>query len=277
MAITLKYKPSHLPQVSAPYIYVMDQFKKDGVKTKMGKIDPNELQPSQGLVSLDKISDIDPNNLQPIWTSMDNKVIDGHHRYGCALSHGVDLPFIQIMLPQLEAIRALNKVQDIYEYEEKQRLEEIVAQDQINALNEPEVQDYLSTLQMEMNEIEPPSDGAEKVGKKKRTVKAYRNKPVNDDSPIGNFFSVKPQDGFTKYEIEFDNLLETDKIGLPSNGKDPFIVLTDAWFPNIKFDKIAKKHKVNPNNLRYKAIFEKAMDMGYDGIKYGDIIIQGLK
>ena len=178
-----------------------------------------------------------------------------------------------------DAIRALNKVQDIYEYEEKQRLEEIVAQDQINYLNEPDTQDFLSTLQSEMKEDEEVlhSGSEDKVGKKKRKQTAYRNKPVNDNSPVGNFFSLKPQDGFTKYEIEFDNLLETDKIGLPSNGKDPFIVLSDAWFPNIKFEKIAKKYKVSPSNLRNKAIFEKAMAMNYDGIKYGDIIIQGLK
>jgi len=277
--INMRYKPYHLPQVSAPYIYVLDKLKEEGVDYKLGKIDPNLAEPMQGLVSLEKISDIDPTNIKPVWLSQEPKVIDGHHRYGAALTHGVNLPYLQIMLPSSDAARVLNKIQDIYEYETKIKVEEVVAQDQINNLNEPQTVDYLSALEAEMKDDQEilHSGSEEKVGRKKRKIYAYRNKPINENSPIGNFFSVKPIEGHTKYEIEFDNLLETDKIGIHANGQNPIELLANAWFPNIKFDKIAKKYDVEEKQLMHKAIAIKAMKMGYDGIKYGDIILQGLK
>ena len=60
-------------------------------------------------------------------------------------------------------------------------------------------------------------------------------------------------------------------------GQNPIKLLATAWFPNIKFEKIASKYKLKPDHLMYRAIAIKANKMGYDGIKYGDIIIQGLK
>jgi hypothetical protein len=233
----------------------------------------------QGLVSLDKISKISPKKLKPIWMSEDSKVLDGHHRYGSALSHQTPLPYIQIMLPAQDAVRVLNKIQDIYEYEDKIRIEELTHTEHVDNMNSPEMADYLSAITEEAREEEEIlySGKEEKVGRKKRKIFAYRQKPLSETSPVGNFFSVKPQDEFTKYEIEFDNMLETDKIGLHSHGQNPIELLADAWFPNIKFDKIAKKYEKDEGNLRCRAIAEKAKQMGYDGIKYGDIIIQGLK
>ena len=277
--IDMRYKPFHLPQVSAPYTYVLGKLKDEGVKYKAGDIDPHEVQPMQGIVALDKISKICPRRLKPIWMSMDNKVLDGHHRYGSALSNEVPLPYFQIMLPAQDAVRVLNKIQDIYEYEDKVRIEELTHQEHVDNINSPEMADYLSAITEEAREEQEilNSDNKEKVGRKRRKINGYRHKPVNENSPIGNFFSVKPVDGHTKYEIEFDNMLETDKIGIHSHGQNPIELLANAWFPNVKFDKIAKKYNAKPHNLMCRAIAENAMKMGYDGIKYGDIIIQGLK
>jgi len=257
--INMRYKPYHLPQVSAPYIYTLNKLKDEGVKFKMGKIDPNGVQPMQGLVSLEKISTIDPTNIKPVWLSQEPKVVDGHHRYGAALTHEVPLPYIQIMLPSMDAARMLNKIQDIYEYESKMKVEEVVAQDQINNLNEPEMADFLSALEAEMKDDQEilHSGSEEKVGRKKRKIFAFRNEPINENSPIGNFFSVKPVEGHTKYEIEFENLLETDKIGIHAKGQNPIKLLADAWFPNIKFDKVAKKYDVDNNNLYIKQSLKK--------------------
>ena len=273
----MNYKPSHFPQVSAPYIYVLNKLKDEGVKYKLGKCDPNKLHPMQGIVSLDKISNFD--KIKPVWISKDKKVLDGHHRYGYALSNDMMIPYFQIMLPAMEAIRVLNKIQDIYEYEDKIRIEELTHTASVDNLNRPETQDFLSTLEAEMRDDQEilHSGNEEKVGRKKRKIFAYRKEPINEKSPIGNFFSVKPVDGFTKYEIEFDNLLDTDKLGVHAYGQNPIEVLANIWFPNIKFDKVGSKYKVSPEHLMNKAIAIKANKMGYDGIKYGDIIIQGLK
>ena len=40
---------------------------------------------------------------------------------------------------------------------------------------------------------------------------------------------------------------------------------------------ISKQYGIESINLKNKAITEKAMHLGFDGIKYGDTLIQGLK
>ena len=269
----------HLPQVNAPYIYVLGKLKDEGIKFKKGSIDPNKLSPMQGLVSLEKISDISSDEIKPIWTSQEDKVLDGHHRLGSAIVNGRDIGYFKIMLPALDAARVLNKIQDIYEYETQQKMEEVVAQDQINNLNEPATQDFLSMIGDEANEAKEilHSGSEEKVGRKKRKLFAYRKDPLNEKSTVGNFFSVKPVDGYTKYEIEFDNLLDTDKLGIgPFNG-NPIETLAKIWFPHVDFKSIGTKYNKKSEHIINRAVAEMAKKMGYDGIKYGDIIIQGLK
>jgi len=274
--IDMRYKPYHLPQVNAPYIYVLNKLKDDKIKYKKGKIDPNELSPMQGLVSLEKIADMEDT---PIWISQENKILDGHHRYAKALTKQTPISYFQIMLPALDAARALNKIQDLYEYETQHQLEEVVNQDQVNVLNSPETQDYLSAIGDEANESKEflNSGANEKVGRERKKLFAYRKDPINEKSSIGNFFSVKPIDGYTKYEIEFDNLLDTNKLGLQAFNGNPIETLSKVWFPHINFKEIAKKYKTNPEHLINRTIAEQAKKMGFDGIKYGDIIIQGFK
>ena len=53
--------------------------------------------------------------------------------------------------------------------------------------------------------------------------------------------------------------------------------MAKIWFPHINFEKISEQYEMPSINLKNKAIAEKAMKLGYDGIKYGDTLIQGLK
>ena len=57
----------------------------------------------------------------------------------------------------------------------------------------------------------------------------------------------------------------------------PVDVLVKIWFPHVNFEKIAEKHNTTPENIKNKAVSEKAKKMGYDGIKYGEKLLQGLK
>jgi len=61
------------------------------------------------------------------------------------------------------------------------------------------------------------------------------------------------------------------------DSQTPTDILAKIWFPNVNFEKISKQYNLSSDNLKNKAIAEKAMKMGFDGIKYGDAIIQGLK
>lgn len=264
--IDLRFKPSHLPQVNSPFGYVLKKLKEDGIGYKLIDQDPNLLKPTQGVVFLDKISEIDSKNIKPIWCSESDDVLDGHHRYGSSLMNGNNIKTIKILLPTKDAIRILNKIQDIYDYTQQQRMEEVVAQDQINYMNDPNI----------LDEVE--KDIENKVLGKKKKFTAFRKNPINEKSSIGNFFSVQPIDGYKKFEIEFDNVLDTDDLNIPfQRDINPIERLASLWFPNIDFKSIAKSNEIKPENLINRIISEKAKKMGYDGIKYGDIIIQGLK
>lgn len=265
--IDMRYKPSWLPQVSAPFGIVTEMLDKESIPYKLVKVNPKKLKPSQGIIFAEKVSKIDPKGLKPIWISEDLKVIDGHHRYGCALTHDVPVvKAIQIKLPAKDAARVLNKIQDIYEYEQQKKIEEVVAQDQINAMQEV---DFFESLQLDVAETKATKS-------KKKKMKAYRQSDIKENSTVGNFFMPKQTDGFKEYEIEFNNLLDTDDMGLIMRpDSPPTSTLAKTWFPNIEFEKVAKKYNVRPESIMNRAISEKAKKLGYDGIKYGDVLIQG--
>lgn len=276
-----RYKPSFLPQISAPYKYMLNALKEEGIKYRIQDVNPKKLKPSQGIVSLDKISEMDVKNLKPYWVSEDDCVLDGHHRHGSALSN--DMPktkVIRIMLPAKDAMRVLNKIQDIYEYESAQ---EGLSQDTLNNLEDRDFNGSMGFLDMIEKDIEPHQEilhsDMERVNTKrnKKKVSAYRKKELKENSKAGNFFSVKPIDGYIKYDIEFDNLLDTNDFGLTYNIEEPpTCKLANIWFPNIDFEEIANNLGGDKLKMINRAVSEKAKEMGYDGIKYGDIIIQGL-
>lgn len=265
--ITMQYKPFWLPQMSAPFNVVTEMLQKEGVGLKLVKVNPKKLKPSQGIIFAEKVSKINPKTLKPIWISKDGKVLDGHHRYGCALSHELSLlKAIQIDLPARDAARLLNKIQDIHEYESQRKMEEVVAQDQINAMQEP---DFLQELQKDIAETKAAKH-------KKKKVKGYRETELKENSKVGNFFSPKKIDGYKEYDMEFNNILETDDLGIILHpNMSPTCALAKTWFPNIEFEKVAKKYNVKPDSIMNRAVSEKARKLGYDGIKYGDVLIQG--
>jgi hypothetical protein len=176
----------------------------------------------------------------------------------------------KIGLNNKDAARILNKIQDIYEYEQQQKMEEVISQDSINNGNSKDSgleDDFVYSLE----EMKP----------KKQSVKliAYRKEPIKKDSVIGNFFILDSSKGFDKYEIEFDNLLNTNDLGVViTNNTNPVDALVKVWFPNADFEKLSKDHNNAPIiNLKNKDITERAKRLGYDGIKYGDVMLQGLK
>lgn len=272
--IDMRFKPSWLPQVSMPFKHTLRSLKDNNVSCKMARMKPSDLKPFQGIVFGDKVLEIDSQNIKPIWVSEDNFILDGHHRYACALAN--EIPYVRVFkvgLNHMDAARMLNKIIDLYEYEEQRKIEEVVAQDQINALNDPD-NDPANFLEMLAVELKEDKNSYKK---KKKKLSAYRKHEIKEGSKVGNFFSTKPYDGYKKYDIEFDNLLDTNDMGLIFHGDNsPTTVLAKTWFPNVDFIKLAKKYNVKPDLLINRAICDAAKGMGFDGIKYGDIMIQGL-
>ena len=268
-------RPYHLPQVHAPYDYVLQKLDDENINYIVITIHPNEndgIEPLQNIVYSDEIGGVKIDDNSPIWISTDMRVLDGHHRYFNGMFNELPVKAIKINMNHKDACRILNKIQDIYEFEESQGLEEVQTQDAINFYGDDENQ-FLNSLEEDNTTIQ-----TETPTKNQKTLVGYRKSPIKENSVIGNFFTLKPIDGYDKYEIDFENLMDTNSLGVTyKDGQDPIDILAKNWFPNINFEKLSSQHNTTSINLKTKAVAEKAMKMGYDGIKYGDAIIQGLK
>ncbi len=270
--IDMRYKPRFLPQVHAPYDVVLQKLDDEGVNYSTIEVDPNDLTPMQGITISDEVGGVTVDDNNPIWVSSDMSILDGHHRWVKALLDNVMLIAIKIDANSRDASRILNKIQDIFEYESSQGMEEVVSQDAINYYGKDENQ-FLNSLEEDNVELQ-----ADTPGKNEKTVVGYRGTPISEKSVVGNFFTLKPVDGYDAYEITFDNLLDTNALGISyKDGQEPVEILAKSWFPNINFEKLSTENDVPAINIKNKAVAEKAMKMGYDGIKYGNSIIQGLK
>jgi len=271
--IDMRYKPRFLPQVHAPYDVVLQKLDEEGVNYTNVEVDPNDLTPLQGITFSDDVGGVNVDDMNPIWISSDMQVLDGHHRMVRALLDNIPIKCIKIDMNHKDACRTLNKIQDIYEYEQSQGLEEVQVQDTINFYHDDEDQ-FLNTLEEDNVALQTE----ESPNKNQKTVVGYRKDPIKENSVVGNFFTLKPVDGYDKYEIDFENLMDSNALGVTyKDGQEPVDILAKSWFPNIDFEKLATQHKTDSINLKTKAVAEKAMKMGYDGIKYGNSIIQGLK
>jgi len=276
--IDMRYRPSYLPQVNAPLDIVLEKLDEENIGYEIIEINPNDLNSSQGVTFSDEVDRVKLDDNDPIWIADENKVIDGHHRMVRAIGKNKPLKAVHIKLNEKDACRVLNKIQDIYEYEQARGLEEIVNNDVINDENDinnnyTDRSEFLKSLEEDNMAIQ-----LEKPEMNSETIIGFRKDQIKENSVVGNFFILKPIEGFDKYEINFDNLLDTDKLGIAyKDGQQPVEILAKIWFPHVNFEKISKQYDMPSINLKNKAIAEKAKTLNYDGIKYGDKFVQGLK
>jgi len=272
MSIDLRYKPSWLPQISKPYTDVLKKLKEEGVKFKLVKVNPLALKPLQGIVFTNEITPKE--TVEPIWLSNNNDILDGHHRYFNALSNIKGLPAVRVDAEKKDAARVLNKIMDLFQFEE---MNEVLAQNHLNTQNDPDSvfydSQFLESLRREAyEEIDEDSIGGEKT-----VVNGYRKVPPHSNSSVGNFFMLNPVRGYKEYELSISKLLDTNKMNINfSSSQSPVEVLATYWFPEYDFSKLEKKlsnSKATKGNLINKAVTEKAKSMGFDAIKFGDIMI----
>lgn len=267
-------RPYHLPQLSMDYSIVLEKLDDENINYETIELHPSEndnIESSQNIVYSDEITGVDLDDSKPIWIA-DNKICDGHHRYFKAMFENKPIIAIKLDIGFMDACRILNKIQDIYEYEQSQGLEEVQVQDTINFYQDDENQ-FLNSLEEDNIALQ-----TETPSKNQKTIVGYRKNPIKENSVVGNFFTLKPVEGYDKYEIDFENLMDTNSLGVTyKDGQDPVDILAKSWFPNINFEKLSSEHSTDAINIKTKAVAEKAMKMGFDGIKYGNSIIQGLK
>lgn len=269
----MSHRPSFLPQMNMPLHEILSRLDEEGIEYETLMVNPQELKPSQGIVFSDQIHEPDEEKLT--WIDNDNNILDGHHNSVFHEINSKPVKCMKLLTDSRTASRMLNKIQDLYEYSENLKMEEDVSNDYINDRNSSDSGEFLNLLEKDSNDIEKDSETDSKTPK---TVIGYRKEPIKDNSIVGNFFTLSPVDGYSKYEIEFENILDTDDLGISyKSNQVPTDVLAKAWFPNINFEKLSTEYKIPVMNLKNKAIVHKAKALGYDGIKYGETLIQGLK
>ena len=76
-------QPFYLPQVSAPYKFIVSQLEEFGVQCAPVKVAISQLKPLQKEVDLNKVSSLSEKKeeeLNPIFISLKDHILDGHHR-----------------------------------------------------------------------------------------------------------------------------------------------------------------------------------------------------
>jgi hypothetical protein len=119
-----RVKPKWLPQMDAPKDYILNELGREGVVFREEETDPTALKPLQGFVDkakadmFQKMIDNDEEIPYP-FISADNGILDGHHRAYAFTKHPevTKCRAIKIYLPNEDAARILNKIQDRFDFE----------------------------------------------------------------------------------------------------------------------------------------------------------------
>lgn len=251
-------KPYWLPQVSAPFDYITKQLKHEEIPYSVYNISNTELKPLQKEVNPDTVEffkGVYKRNSKkyPIFISGDNEILDGHNRFVAhKMVKGDDKPIscFKIDCDSKCASRILNKIQDRFEFEKdnSNKMEPIS-----KFLNKPEIGWY--DIAKEVEYI------------------CFRENPIKENSESGNFFHLKGNDKMKKYKISFDKVMVLSNECL-GNNKLPQIWLADKLLPNKDFDIIAMNNNISLQSAVNREIAKKCKEMGFDGINYGDKIIQ---
>lgn len=260
--------PRWLPQVSAPFVYVLKGLDDHGIDYENVNVPISQLKPSQGIVDYDKVNDIiynAENNSYPlktIWTSDNDEILDGHHHYAAATKMNPEgsMACMRLKTDTKDGARVLNKLMDLYSAQEKQ----------VEPQEQPQPEPQEPAIEEESDkEVKAIEEKPNKV-----TVTAYREKPIKEKAVSGNFFHLQPKEGFDKYEIDFDNLLDTHGLNLDINTTNPVVDLCNKWCDGGNLEEVSAANKVPIDKLASKIVAEKAKKLGHDGVKYGDIILQ---
>lgn len=258
------YKPTTHPQVSAPFKFVTGELNHTHHPYEVAGVRTDDLTPTQPFIDNDLVELlvkklIGGEMLKPIWIDRDDNILDGHHRFAAHLVAKPELPVpaVRLMCDKKTAMDLLNHIQEEF-VKHKQRCDQ---SELLRSLSETDDSMYIRDKEMET---------------RKDVITAYRKNPIAN-TMSGNFFALKPIPGYKAYEIELDNLMETDEIDKKiCKAQNPVAALCAIWFPSIDIKGRAKELGMQPDNLINALVAEKARIKGLDGIKYGDKLIQAI-
>jgi len=288
-------------QISAPFNNIIQGLSNDDINYELLRMNPAKLNPTKTHILGDEIKEFPENKV--IYADQDNKILDGHKHFRNSIAlNKPEVYVIRLRLPFDESRNILEKQQMLWDEKQKNninnnqepftqniqepKVNEVIGQDSLNMINDKSYDDEAFNDDREQNDIsytstnddknkdEPYVDTLTPRGKNPQTITGYRDKAINENSPIGNFFLLKPVEGFSKYEIDLDNLLDVSDYELDEN--KPFEELAYLWFPHIDFEKIGKEKDVDVENIYKRCISQRLQELGFDGIKYNDDLLQCL-
>lgn len=295
-----KQKDIWLPQVSAPVDYITKELSENGIKHNLVDVKPKELIPLQKNVSRSKVIEykkkIDENQeVLPIAISDDNEILDGHHRcYAFMQDPSINtVKCLKIYMDFKDCARILNQIQDKFDFINGNLMDDDVLSfstyTEPNFITNPKsntspIMNTSSDVNTET--IKPITDVAEElsleeelmdynnVRNNKKTLLLYKNKPLDQKARTGDFLNQTKERGHKhEYNIDFDNLFEIEDNEI-SRYKSPIDCILEKWFNGMNLKEESVKNLMTQEVYAYRIINEKAKKMGYDGIKYGDKLVQ---
>jgi hypothetical protein len=265
----MKTKPMWLPQLSAPYNYLVSSLDKDGIPYSMGGCKPSQFKPLKGAVDTSIVDGIhttlkNTGKIDPIFIASNNEILDGLNRVMASNNYNpnYDVQYIKIELPYLDASRMLNKIQDIYDYEMEQNVNKNV-----------------KTVSLSLEDIN-------RIGtlKKQYKMKLFRKSDIIEDSPSGNFFNIRRTKNDTlTFDIEFDNLLDLAiENSVINTAKELPLYFLNIVLPDIDFESrynyLVEKNdlSIDFNTFINRVVVMVLKQNDIDGIKYGEYIVQSI-
>ncbi|MFW6219269.1 MAG: hypothetical protein ACOC33_00245 [bacterium] len=241
-----------LPQVSAPYTYIVKGLEDEGVDYRAVNIIPARLNAIQKVVDSKKVDDFinilkqKEGKQLPIFVTNNNEILDGVYRFLASYIHSPDqkIPCIKINRPANQASMILNKLQDKYDFENKH-----------------------SGRMVNIKKYFPIKSNVK--------VEVYRENPISKESKSGNFFELKQRPEHKhKFVIEFDNLYEFPESEI-TNYELPTLSLAQKWAQGRDVTEMSLKYPDIPFQVFInRFVAQMAKNLGFDGIKYGDRFIQ---
>lgn len=231
-------KAKSLLQVSAPYSYVVNHldFNKIGYDTCYQN--PNNCINKQTFIDSDILDYFNSNPVvreKPIFVSMNNEILDGHHRNAHSIIHGKSKPLksLKIMLGFDDAVDVLTQIEANWGNEK-------------DAINDSSI-----------------------------IVVGYRASELKENSLSGNFLTIQPTSpNDLKFEIKFDKLLKIPQKNVECCSKLKTLFLAKKVCPEIQIRKDAVLKNIPFEIYVNRLAYNFGKSKGYDGILYGDNLLQ---
>lgn len=307
--IEKRLKPAWMAQVDAPQEYVMEFLNREGVGYKVVSMDPKACKHTQADVdpvkakSIQEAMDQDK-PLGSIYLSADDEILDGHHRAFAAIRHpDVEaVSCVKLYLGLQDAMRVLNKIQDIFSFEKEQNLPgfaqkygdmKLAPKQPLDApVNEaekdvaapeadpkPNVDTGVSDEHLPQEVVPQQSQTAtlvpfESAAQNPKEMKLYGAKPINTQARTGDFLLTekKPSMRF-EFNVSFDNLLEIAPEAL-ENMTYPTEAVLQEWLPGQDYTAEAKSQGLTQEVYMSREVNRLALQKGFDGISYGNKLVQ---